>query len=401
MKFITTLFSILLCCFTLHSSAGVVVSEPADTAVITGAERINKVVAAIHGKRVGLVANQTSLVGTTHLVDTLLSLGVHIVKVFAPEHGFRGEAGPGDAIGSGTDTKTGLPMVSLYGSRKKPTAADLQDIDVVIFDIQDVGARFYTYISTLQYLMDACAENRKKLIVLDRPNPNGFYVDGPVLDTAYKSFVGAAPIPVVHGLTVGEYAKMAKGEGWAAAGGHLKLKVIKMKNYTHSTHYELPVPPSPNLPNYESVILYPALCLFEGTKVSVGRGTDRPFQLIGFPGLTPFDTTFCPADIKGVITDPPYNGVECNGRLLTGYGALFEASGQLNLSLLLEMYQSYPRQSIFFTSFFDRLAGTDSLRKQIIAGWSEEQIRAGWEPSLGDYRKERKKYLLYEDFPGR
>jgi uncharacterized protein YbbC (DUF1343 family) len=368
-----------------------------DTSLVMGAERTQKVRSILMGKRVGVVANQTSLVAGTHLVDTLLAMGIEIRKVFAPEHGFRGEAGPGDAVSSGIDPRTELPVVSLYGNHKKPTRTDLADLDAVIFDIQDVGARFYTYISTLQYVMEACAEYHVKLVVLDRPNPHGQYIDGPVLDTLFRSFVGIAPIPVVHGLTVGEYAKMSRGEHWGNPKRKVKLRVVQMLNYDHQRRYDLPVRPSPNLPNMESIWLYPSLCLFEGTKVSVGRGTGLPFQMIGFPGLVPFDTSFCPQEIPGVIKDPPYENVECNGLNLIPAVDSLSRSGGMNLKWLLEMYAAYPRKEIFFTPFFDKLAGTDQLRKQIMEGLTEDQIRESWKPGLDRYNELRDKYLLYPD----
>jgi uncharacterized protein YbbC (DUF1343 family) len=273
--------------------------------LLTGADQTGAYLRLLKGKKVGVVANQTSLVGSRHLVDLLIDSGITVSRVFAPEHGFRGEAGPGDHVNSGIDAKTGIALVSLYGSHKKPTKDDLEGIDVIIFDIQDVGARFYTYISTLHYVMESCAAFNIPVIVLDRPNPNGFYIDGPVLDTAFRSFVGIAPIPVVHGLTVGEYAKMAKGEKWISDAEKCTLLVVPMVGYTHKTLYNLPVRPSPNLPNMDAIYLYPSLCFFEGAKVSVGRGTDFPFQLMGFPGYKNGDFEFKPVEIAGVIKDPP------------------------------------------------------------------------------------------------
>jgi uncharacterized protein YbbC (DUF1343 family) len=394
-RFLAKLFLILL----LTGPFATVNAQDRDTTLVLGAERTQRIQMLLHGMRVGVIANHTSMVGNVHLVDTLLALGVEVRKVFAPEHGFRGEAGPGDVVGSGIDSKTGLPVVSLYGNHKKPTQTDLADIDVLVFDIQDVGARFYTYISTLQYAMQACAEYRKKMVVLDRPNPHGSYIDGPVLDTAFRSFVGMAPIPIVHGLTVGEYAKMVNGEKWNGKKNKCRLRVVRMINYDHSMRYVLPIKPSPNLPNQYAIDLYPSLCLFEGTRVSVGRGTTLPFQMIGFPGMEPHDTSFCPLEIPGVIKDPPYEEVECNGRDLRAVADSVRAMEVVNIKWLLELYASYPRQDMFFIPFFDKLAGTDKLRIHIRNGWTEEQIRGYWESPLASYRKLRKKYLLYPEIP--
>lgn len=368
-------------------------SEADTNQLVVGAARTSLYLPSLKGKKVGVVANQTSLVSGSHLVDMLLDSGIAQVKVFAPEHGFRGEAGPGDHVNSGVDAKTGAAIVSLYGSHKKPTSDDLKDLDVVVFDIQDVGARFYTYLSTLHYVLEACGENKLPVIVLDRPNPNGFYIDGPVLDTAFRSFVGMDPVPVVHGLTAGEYAKMAIGEGWLAGGVKCELKVIPVAGYTHRTKYELPVRPSPNLPNMNAIYLYPSLCFFEGTPVSVGRGTDYPFQLIGYPGYSKGDYKFTPKEMPGIIKDPPHEDKNCTGLLLKSTPGVAE----IQLKWLLEMYVSYPDKSKFFTPFFDKLAGTDQLRKQIVSGMGEKEIRAGWNPALQQYKEKRKKYLLYAD----
>jgi uncharacterized protein YbbC (DUF1343 family) len=329
----------------------------------------------------------------------MLHVGLAVQRVFAPEHGFRGRSGAGEAIESGTDPATGLPVVSLYGPKKKPAAEDLKDVDVVVFDIQDVGARFYTYGATLQYVMEACAAARIPVMVLDRPNPNGFYVDGPVLDTAYASFVGMNPIPVVHGLTMGEYAKMMNGEHWLADSLVCDLVVIPCKGYSHFSYYKLPVSPSPNLPNMTSVYLYPSLCFFEGTAVSVARGTDHPFQAVGYPGFKDGDFTFTPVSIPGKAKHPPYEGVACRGFDLRAFGSEYIKNySRLYLFWLLNFYNTYPEPGTFFNPFFDKLAGTDALRKQIVAGWSEERIRESWEEPLKRYKKIRKKYLLYEDF---
>lgn len=377
-------------------------NKPAVKAPIrTGAEQIELYLPEMRGLRVAVVGNQTTRIGATHLVDTLISSGIQVVKVFAPEHGFRGNAGAGETIRDGKDSKTGLPIISLYGKNKKPTAEMLADVDVVIFDIQDVGARFYTYISTMHYVMESVAESKKKMIILDRPNPNGFYIDGPVLEPKYKSFVGMHPIPVVHGCTVGELAQMINGEKWLQGGLTCDVKIIPCKNYDHNELYSLPVAPSPNLPNMASVYLYPSLCWFEGTIVSVGRGTDLPFQCIGYPGNTTGTFHFTPKDIPGVVTNAPHKGKECTGHNLQEFGEFYiTASKQLYLDWITGMYESCSDKKTFFNAdgFFDKLAGTDKLRLQIIAGTKKEDIRKTWEADLQSYKQMRKKYLLYTDF---
>ncbi|MCS6833435.1 MAG: DUF1343 domain-containing protein [Flammeovirgaceae bacterium] len=372
-----------------------IVSETSSSlsdAILVGAARLDIYLPLLHEKRVALVVNQTSIVGNTHLVDTLLAAGVRVKKVFAPEHGFRGEADAGELINTEVDKKTNLPLISLYGKNKKPTQEQLSDIDVVVFDIQDVGARFYTYISTMHYVMEACAEFQKTFVVLDRPNPNGFYVDGPVLDLKYRSFVGMHPIPIVHGLTVGELAQMIVGEKWISA--PLTLHVIPCMNYTHTHSYRLPVRPSPNLTNDHAIRLYPSLCLFEGTIVSVGRGTPYPFQVLGAPIYKDiFSFSFTPQPSFG-SKNPLYNGMVCYGKDLRN----MTLSRPFSLSELIEFYHACPHKNTFFNDFFIKLAGTEQLRSQIEAGWSEEQIRASWQKELESYKKTRKKYLLYPDF---
>ena len=372
--------------------------EQSAVTVRTGAERMDAYLPLLKDLRVALCGNQTSVVGNTHLVDTLLSCHVNLVKLFCPEHGFRGQAEAGATIASGKDPQTGLPVISLYGKNKKPTAEQLQDVDVILFDLQDVGCRFYTYISTLHYVMEAAAENHLLVIVLDRPNPNGFYVDGPVLDADFKSFVGMHPVPVVYGMTIGEYARMIRGEKWLANGLQCNLTVVELEGYTHQTRYELPVAPSPNLQTPESIYLYPSLCFFEGTNVSVGRGTDHPFQMYGAPGMLNCDYVFTPRAIPGVSENPPFKGQECQGHLLVLGQRWRSAPGSLNLSFLLNAYRDYPDKETFFlkNNFFDKLAGTDQLRKQIVAGVTEEEIRASWEPKLQQFNEIREKYLLYE-----
>ena len=364
-----------------------------------GAERTGEYLPLLAGKRVAVVTNQTGRIGSTHLVDSLLALKVNVVKVFAPEHGFRGDADAGEQVKDGRDARTGLSLVSLYGDNKKPKPDQLNDVDVLLFDIQDVGARFYTYISTLHYAMEAAAEQRKGVVVLDRPNPNGHFIDGPVLDPAMRSFVGLHPVPLVHGMTIGEYARMINGEGWLAGKARCDLRVITCLAYDHEVLYTLPVRPSPNLPNMSAVYLYPSLGLFEGTPVSVGRGTDKPFQLIGFPGCSMGGYTFTPRSMAGA-KEPPYLGLECRGLDLSAYGSFFtRMEPRVALHWLIGMYQSYPQdKATFFKPFFDKLAGTTALREQITQGWDEERIRAGWKPALDDFGKVRAKYLLYDDF---
>lgn len=369
--------------------------------ITTGAQQTTAYLPLLENKKVGIVANATSVVGNVHLVDTLFHLGINIVKVFAPEHGFRGDHGAGDKVSDTKDSKTGLPLISLYGANKKPTAEMLKGLDVVVFDIQDVGARFYTYISTMHYVMEACAENNVTVIVLDRPNPNGFYIDGPVLNLKYQSFVGMHPIPVVHGCTVGELALMINGEGWLKNQVKCDLKVIPCKGYDHNILYALPIPPSPNLPNMSSIYNYPSLCFFEGTEVSVGRGTALPFQVFGFPNDQSGVFEFTPKDIDGVVSNPPYEGQTCKGHNVQAFGDFyFTTNKKLYLTWLIEEYKSNPQTTTFFSrpEFFDKLMGTDQVRKQIIQGKTEEEIRAAWKSDLDSYKTMRKRYLLYADF---
>ncbi len=365
--------------------------------VKVGAERTEIYFPLLTEKSIAIVANHTSLIKNTHLVDSLLNLGININKVFSPEHGFRGTADAGARIDNKTDKKTGLPIISLYGKNKKPKKEDLSDIDIVIFDIQDVGARFYTYISTMTYVLEACAENNIPVIILDRPNPNGFYVDGPVLEKKYKSFIGMHPVPVVHGMTIGEYAKMINEEGWLKDGIKCDLNIIKCLNYDHAKLYQLPVRPSPNLPCMNSIYLYPSLCFFEGTIISVGRGTNTPFELIGHPDFSDGDFTFTPKSFPGASLNPPYKNISCLGYYLKDFFKDKDMN-KIHLNLLIEMYDFFKDKNDFFNSYFDRLAGTSELRKQIIAGKSEEEIRKSWQKDIDRYKKIRKKYLLYPDF---
>jgi uncharacterized protein YbbC (DUF1343 family) len=366
----------------------------------TGAEQTEEYLFLLKEKRVALVANQTSVINETHLVDTLLSLGINIKKVFAPEHGFRGVADAGEHIKTTKDKKTGLPLISLYGEHKKPNPADLKDIDVVVFDIQDVGVRFYTYISTMHYVMEACAENNKEMIILDRPNPNGNYIDGPVLQEKYKSFVGMHPIPLVHGLTVAELAGMINGEGWLAGKQKCKLTVIKCSNYSHKDLYNLPVKPSPNLPNSLSVYLYPSLGIFEGTSISVGRGTPFPFQVYGHPKMQNKKFSFIPESMLGA-SNPPHSGKTCFGEDLKIYEESFTLNGgSFILQFLIDTYKNTPDKKDFFLAngFFNLLAGNALLKQQIIEGKTENEIRESWKSEFEEYKKLRSNYLLYKDF---
>lgn len=388
----------LMCQMFMLTACAQTKSESSQQALRTGAECMERYLPELKDKKVALCGNQTSVVGKTHLVDTLLARKVNLVKLFCPEHGFRGQAEAGATIASGKDPLTGLPVVSLYGKNKKPTAEQLQNVDILLFDLQDVGCRFYTYISTLHYVMEAAAENGVKVIVLDRPNPNGFYVDGPVLEPQYKSFVGMHPVPVVYGMTIGEYAQMINGEKWLANGVQCDLEVVKMYGYTHQTRYELPVAPSPNLQTAEAIYLYPSLCFFEGANISVGRGTEHPFEMYGAPGMLNGDYRFTPKAIPGVSENPPFKGQECRGELLVLGQRWRTAPGGIMLNLLLNAYRDYPDKATFFlkNNFFDKLSGTDQLRKQIIEGKTEEEIRASWQSGLEKFNQIRAHYLIYE-----
>jgi uncharacterized protein YbbC (DUF1343 family) len=377
-------------------------SSNSNAQITIGAEKMNEYLPLLKNKKVALVVNQTSMVRNTHLVDTLLKRKVNILNIFAPEHGFRGDHSAGEKVKSGIDALTKLQVISLYGKNKKPTEAQMAKCDIVIFDIQDVGARFYTYISTLHYVMEACAESNKLLLILDRPNPNGYYVDGPVLDTSYRSFVGMHPVPIVHGMTVGEYAQMINGERWLKDSLQCKLQIIKCDKYTHDQLYRLPVKPSPNLLTAEAIFLYPSLCLFEGTNVSLGRGTKKPFECLGKPGNSIGDYNFTPLNLPGIAEKPPFQDTLCRGFLLSEYAKNFMFYDmKINLYWLKELYKVEKEKSTFFNSFFDKLAGNSILRKQIAEGKSEEDIRQSWQEGLQTYKPIRKKYLLYRDFTGK
>ena len=394
------------------------------TVVMTGAERINVYMPLIKGRTIGIFANQTTMVGNTHLVDTLMKLGVDIKVIFGPEHGFRGTADAGEKVGNYIDEKTGIPVVSLYGSKRRPTVDDVKGVDLLIFDIQDVGVRFYTFISSLEEFMEAAFELGKPLLLLDRPNPNGFYVDGPVLDLKYRSFVGRQPIPIVYGMTIAEYAFMIAGEGWLSEKANAKyayytiaensvdtpfhFQVIKCKGYDHKTKYVLPVKPSPNLPNIQSIYLYPSTCFFEGTVLSEGRGTNKQFQVFGHPSLPNNLFSFTPNPNEGAKNSKLYGQV-CYGWDLkdTPENVLAKVDNKVQLKWLIEAYRQFPEKEKFFLlpksgkmeeSFLNKLAGNNDLWQQIKNRKNEKEIRESWEPALSEFKKIRKKYLLYDDF---
>lgn len=431
-------FSVICCSVSLAQQ-----SKSPDNRIITGAERTSTYLPFLQNKKVAVFANQTSVIGKTHLVDSLLAMKVNVVKIFGPEHGFRGKADAGEHVANGTDSKTGLPVISLYGDHKKPIAEDLKDVDILIYDIQDVGVRFYTFISSLQLFLEAALENDKPLLILDRPNPNGFYVDGPVLEPAFKSFVGMQPIPVVHGMTVCEYAQMLMSERWLGDAANKKLNdlskdwdmaippvknvdtyfgdtppnnvtknssqknlhfsavIIPCLHYTHEMKYELPVHPSPNLREMQSIYWYPSICFFEGTVMSEGRGTDKPFQIFGHPKMPKNMFAFTPKPNEGAKSSKCFNQ-ECYGWNVSGTKAevLKQTNNKIQIKYLLDAYRMFPGKDSFFlkTNFFNKLAGNDQLMKQIKAGLSEEEIRKSWEPALSEFKFTRKKYLLYPDF---
>jgi len=363
--------------------------------ILTGADQTDLYLTKLQHKNIALVVNQTSLIGDQHLVDYLISKKLTIKRIFAPEHGFRGEAGAGEWVDNSKDKATGIPIISVYGKNRKPSAVQLAGIDIVIFDIQDVGCRFYTYISTLHYMMEACAENNITLLILDRPNPNGDYIDGPVLQPAFKSFVGMDPIPVVHGCTIGELAQMINGEKWLANGVTTKLEIIKVANYTHSTKYEPPVRPSPNLPNYLSIRLYPSLCFFEATSVSLGRGTQFPFQVLGFPDTTFGTFSFTPKSLKGMELNPLQKDKVCYG---DDFRELKDVP-RFTLSYFIDWFHKFKNKEEFLTrsQWFNQLMGNDIVLKLILEGKNEAEIRKSWETELTNYNLIRQKYLLYPD----
>ncbi|MBK8805184.1 MAG: DUF1343 domain-containing protein [Bacteroidales bacterium] len=362
-----------------------------------GAQCTEDYLPLLKNKRVAVVANQTTFIEQTHLVDSLLTLGIDIKKIFAPEHGFRGTGDAGEKIANNIDKKTGLPVLSLYGSQIKPTAEALKDIDIVIFDIQDVGVRFYTYISTMHYIMEACAEQKIPFLLLDRPNPNGFYVDGPVLEIKNKSFVGMHPVPLVHGMTIAEYARMINGEKWLKNGIQCELYLVLCDGYEHSMRYELPIKPSPNLPNMRSVYLYPALGLFEGTVMSCGRGTDFPFQVVGHPLYGKKDFSFTPRSIPGASKYPPHEGKICYGLNLRDNAMFSVKDGVFNYQIIKYIYDNYPQKSTFFNAFFLSLCGTDKCKTFFLSDTITDDM-IFWKKDIIAFKEIRKKYLLYKDF---
>ena len=369
--------------------------------IIPGAERLNLYLPIIEGKQVGIVANNASRIEKIHLVDTLLAYGINVVRIFSPEHGFRGESDAGAHIDNEIDVKTGIEIVSLYGDNKAPLKEQLQGLDIMLFDLQDVGVRFYTYISTLTYVMKACAENNVDVVVLDRPNPNGHYVDGPVLENRFSSFVGLHNVPIVYGMTIGEYGLMVKGEGWNGT-SKCQLRIIPILNYDHTSYYELKYKPSPNLPNIRSIYLYPSLCLFEGTVVSIGRGTDFPFQIIGHPDYIKGKFHFVPEVKIGASSDPKLLGRTCSGIDLSQKDiSELRENAQLDFNYLIDFYKNLPDKKSFFNNYFNLLAGNSTLQQQITEGLSEDEIRVSWAYDLEIFKKIREKYLLYKDFETR
>lgn len=404
MKYIfllTLAFVFSFCGTSRHTSKTTVENRKA---IKTGAEQTEKYLPYLQGKRVAMMANLTSVIGKTHLVDSLKSRGVNIVKVFGPEHGFRGNASAGVHVADEVDIATGIPVISLYGKKNKPTKEDLADVDILIYDLQDVGCRFYTNINALVRLMDACYENGKEMLILDRPNPNGYLIDGPILDMKYKSGIGMFPIPMSHGLTVGEFAQMANGEGWLTNKAKCTIKVIPVANYDHEMAYTLPVKPSPNLNTQQSIMLYPSTCMFEGTYLNHGRGTYFPFTVLGSPELKgKYEFSFTPTSIKGMSETPLFMDQLCYGLDLRKYDIeLLRKSKQINLQWIMELYKASPNKEKFFDSklskemgTIEKLIGSGLFRQQIIDGVPEKEIRASWEPGLSEYKVMRKKYLLY------
>jgi uncharacterized protein YbbC (DUF1343 family) len=392
MKLISFIFIFGLSLFLIFPAAELKAQE---TTILTAADQPELYLSKLAGKSVGIVANQTSILTQSnqqHVVDFLLEKGISVKKVFVPEHGFRGVADAGEKVDNTIDSKTKLPIISLYGTNKKPTADQIKDLDLIIFDLQDVGVRFYTYISTMHYVMEAAAENGISVLIFDRPNPNGDYIAGPVLKSGFESFVGMHPIPVVHGLTVGELAKMINGEKWLKGGLQANLEIIPVGNWTHNIRYNLPVKPSPNLPNDLSIRLYPSTCFFEGTIVSLGRGTFFPFQTYGYPDPAFGKFTFTPVSIEGMSKTPPLQDKVCYGVDLRNESL----NHQFTLKYLLDAYQKSGKGNTFFTDYFNTLAGTDQLRKMILAGKTASEIEASWQSDLESYKRLREKYLIYK-----
>lgn len=403
MKVIWLVITVFVCC--MAAAALDTAVEPAANRIITGADQPDKYLPYLKGKRVAILANQTSIVGDTHLVDFLLSKGIKVVKVFGPEHGFRGNASAGVEVSDEKDSATGIPIVSLYGPKRKPSKEDLADVDLLIYDVQDVGVRFYTNINALREFMDAASESNKEVLILDRPNPNGYLLDGPILDMSLASGIGQFPIPIAHGMTIAEFAQMIDGEGWIPGGRKAKLKIIKVAGYSRDMDYVLPVKPSPNLNTQQSIILYPSTCLFEGTRLNHGRGTYSPFAVFGSPlykGI--YEFSFVPKGIPGMAETPLFMNETVYGLDLRNYDTnQLRRSKKLNLKWMIELYNSYPDKKNFFDrtmsreiNDIDRLAGTREFKEQIIAGKTEDEIRATWQPGLKKFREMRKKYLLYK-----
>lgn len=405
MKLSIFVFAAFSFCFCTNPQKAIKTQTESTKNIITGAEQTEKYLPYIKGKRVAILANQTSIIGKSHLVDSLQKLGVNIVKVFGPEHGFRGNVSAGDHVNNEIDATTGIPIISLYGKKNKPSKQDLADIDIMIYDLQDVGCRFYTNINALSRLMEACQENGKELLILDRPNPNAYLIDGPVLDMKYRSGIGMFPIPMSHGLTVGEFAQMANGEGWLTNKVKCKLKIIPVANYDHDMLYTLPVKPSPNLNTQQSIMLYPSVCMFEGIYLNHGRGTYFPFTVFGSPELKGiYEFSYTPTGIKGMAETPLFMDQVCYGIDLRNYDVnLLVKSKQINLKWVIELYKAHPHKEKFFDSKLSNQmnnveiqTGSGLFRQQIIDGKSEEEIRASWEPGLSEYKVMRKKYLIYK-----
>src|SRR6056297_304050 len=390
----------LLICIVLCSLQGCSNQKPTfqKLTIQTGAEQTEEYIPLLKNKKVAIVANHSTVINKTHLVDSLLALGIDVIKIFSPEHGFRGSADAGELVDNDIDPKTGFPVISLYGNSKKPLSEDLANVDIIVFDLQDVGVRFYTYISTMHYVMEACAENNVKILVLDRPNPNGFYVDGPVLDSQYQSFVGMHPIPVVHGMTIAELGRMINDQGWLKDGLRCDYEWIACKNYTHDSLYRLPVAPSPNLPNMRSIYLYPTLGLLEGTVYNVGRGTETPFQVFGHPDMKAGEITYIPRAIKGASTRPKYKGQVCQGIDLRSYPLdSLTRHPRLRLEWIRTAMKRLP-EGDFFVPFFLNLSGTAQLMEQLKQDVPIREIRRSWQPQLEEFMQMRKQYLIYEDF---
>src|SRR6187399_1756978 len=404
MKYLFFVLATLACSFCNAPKNTAQKNTGASAGIKTGADQTEKYLPYLKGKRVAIMANQTSIIGKTHLVDSLKTLGVNIVKVFGPEHGFRGNASAGEHVADEIDPVSRIPVVSLYGGKNKPTKEDLADVDILIYDLQDVGVRFYTNINALSRLMEACYENGKEMLILDRPNPNGYLIDGPILDMKYKSGIGMFPIPMSHGLTVGEFAQMANGEGWLTGKVKCKIKIIPVANYNHNMPYTLPVKPSPNLNTQQSILLYPSTCMFEGVYINHGRGTMFPFTVLGSPELKgKYEFSYTPTGIKGMAETPIFMNEVCYGLDLRNYDTeLLRKSKKINIQWIMELYKAHPYKEKFFDSKLSKQmnnieiqTGSGLFRQQIIDGKSEKEIRASWEPGLSEYKKMRKKYLLY------